>query len=209
MSAADIDDILGRARQRTFGRGAIVFHQGDPGISLHVVSAGRFALRIGTPEGQVCTLRIYGRGEVFGRGALPSVDPVRMATGVALEPGKTWELSTALIAEMRARHAGTNDALLALLANELSTATQRLLDVTFIEAPHRVRQRLAELTAKYDTGPDGCVVGVTQEDLAGLASTTRATVNRVLVAEERLGTVALRRGAIIVRDVVRLGRRHD
>ena len=45
---------------------------------------------------------------------------------------------------------------------------------------------------------------MTQEDLAGMAGTSRATVNRVLRDEERRGTVRLGRGRILIPAVAEL-----
>jgi len=44
------------------------------------------------------------------------------------------------------------------------------------------------------------VVPLTQEDIAAMAGTSRATVNRVLREEEKLGAVALARGRTDVLD---------
>ena len=48
---------------------------------------------------------------------------------------------------------------------------------------------------------------LTQEEIAGLAGTSRATVNRVLRQEERRGTVSLGRGRTVLLDVAALARR--
>ena len=48
---------------------------------------------------------------------------------------------------------------------------------------------------------------LTQEDLADMAGTSRATVNRVLRDEERRDIVELARGRIRVRDLEGLRRR--
>jgi CRP/FNR family cyclic AMP-dependent transcriptional regulator len=66
-----------------------------------------------------------------------------------------------------------------------------------------VRRRLSELAAIYADG----VVPLTQEDVAALAGTSRATVNRVLREEQRLGAVALTRGRTSVLDRESLERR--
>jgi CRP-like cAMP-binding protein len=47
-------------------------------------------------------------------------------------------------------------------------------------------------------------VPLTQDDIAGLAGTSRATVNRVLRREQDRGTVALGRGRTVVLDVAAL-----
>ena len=50
-------------------------------------------------------------------------------------------------------------------------------------------------------------IPVTQEQLAALAGASRATVNAVLSAERRRGTIEVRRGATLVRDHNALARR--
>jgi CRP/FNR family cyclic AMP-dependent transcriptional regulator len=64
-------------------------------------------------------------------------------------------------------------------------------------------RRLAELADVYAEG-DG-VIALTQEELAQIAGTSRATVNRVLRAQEERGTVTLRRGktTIVDRELLR------
>lgn len=66
----------------------------------------------------------------------------------------------------------------------------------------RILRRLLELADAY-----GDVVPLTQDDLSGLAGTTRATVNRVLRREERSGGLALARGRIVIQDREALARR--
>ena len=51
------------------------------------------------------------------------------------------------------------------------------------------------------------VVPLTQEDIAAMAGTSRATVNRVLREEQKLGAVALARGRTQVLDAGDLERR--
>jgi DNA-binding transcriptional regulator LsrR (DeoR family) len=51
------------------------------------------------------------------------------------------------------------------------------------------------------------VVPLTQEEIAELAGTSRATVNRVLREAERRGSVELRRGRTAVLDLDELLRR--
>jgi CRP/FNR family transcriptional regulator, cyclic AMP receptor protein len=43
--------LLTIARRRTFARHEVVFHHGDPADSLHLISNGRFSVRIATPLG--------------------------------------------------------------------------------------------------------------------------------------------------------------
>ena len=44
----DVRQVLSIARRRTFRRGEVVFHAGDPADTLHLIVAGRFAVRVQT-----------------------------------------------------------------------------------------------------------------------------------------------------------------
>jgi CRP-like cAMP-binding protein len=70
-----------------------------------------------------------------------------------------------------------------------------------------VLRRVCELTELYRAGDGEVVVPLTQEEIAELAGTSRATVNRVLREAERRGSVELRRGRTAVLDLDELLRR--
>ena len=76
-------------------------------------------------------------------------------------------------------------------------------------ADKRVMRRLVEMAAIFAEGQaqNGTLVPLTQEDLASLAGTSRATVNRVLREEEARGTLKLGRGRTTVLDADKLARR--
>jgi CRP-like cAMP-binding protein len=80
----------------------------------------------------------------------------------------------------------------------LADLTDRLVEALYTPAPRRVRHIVDELAERYRQ-PDGdAVIPLTQDDLAGLAGTSRLTVNRVLQEMRRRGQVELRRGRIRV-----------
>src|SRR5262249_58672716 len=80
-------------------------------------------------------------------------------------------------------------------------------EVSAVPAERRVLRRLVELASMYGGDGEVAAVPLSQAELAGLAGTSRATVNRVLRAEEKRGTVELRRGATLVHDAAALARR--
>jgi CRP/FNR family cyclic AMP-dependent transcriptional regulator len=200
---ADLRRVLAAARRRTFGRGEVVFHEGDPADSLHLVAKGRFAARVRTPLGEDALLTLHGPGDAFGELALVSGGEARRsATVEALEPGETHALYRREFDLLRREHPGVGDVLIAVLAEQLRRTSTLVLDAYYAPAEKRVLRRLHEVSALY---PDGSV-RLTQEDLAALAGTSRATVNRVLRQEERRGTIELRRGRCSILDREALAR---
>ena len=182
LPADDVRELLAIARRRTFARGEVVFHREDPADSLHLVVRGRFGARVLTPLGDSVLVDVVGPGQSFGELALLLPDARRSATVDALEAGETRSVFRDDFAVLQRRHPGVKDVLLRLLAEQLRRSTDRVVEAHHVDAETRVRRRLVDLAATYEGG----VVPLTQEDIAAMAGTSRATVNRVLREEARL-----------------------
>ena len=201
---AEVRRVLSIARRRTFARGEVVFHEHDPADSLHLIARGRVAVRITTPLGDTALLALRGPGEAFGELALVSgPEALRSATVEALEPVETHAVYRREFDALRREHPQVGEVLVALLADAVRRTNGLLLDAYYAPADTRVLRRLAELAAAAPAGD----VRLTQEDLASLAGTSRATVNRVLRAAQRRGTVELARSRVRVADPAALLRR--
>jgi CRP-like cAMP-binding protein len=207
LPADDVRELLSVARRRTFRKGEVVFHRDDLAESLHFVVRGRFAVRVSTPVGDNVLLEVVRPGEAFGELALIAADERRSATVSALEDGETRSVFRDDFARLQRSHPGVKDVLLRLLAEQLRRASDRIVEAHYVDAETRVRRRVCELAGSYGEGGGAAVVPLTQEDLAAMAGTSRATVNRVLREDERRGSVRLERGRVVVLDADGLGRR--
>jgi CRP-like cAMP-binding protein len=207
LPSDDVRELLSAARRRTFGKGEVVFHRDDLAESLHFVVRGRFAVRVSTPVGDNVLLDVLRPGDTFGELALLVPDERRSATVSALESGETRSLYRDDFARLQRSHPGVKDVLLRLLAEQLRRASERIVEAHYVDAETRVRRRVCELADAYGDGGDAPVVPLTQEDLAAMAGTSRATVNRVLREDEKRGSVRLERGRVVVLDADGLGRR--
>jgi CRP/FNR family transcriptional regulator, cyclic AMP receptor protein len=199
--------LLAIARRRTFSRNEVVFHRGDPADSLHLIRKGRFAVRIATPLGDTATLSVRGPGDAFGELALLGGEAARSATVSALEPGETYSIYRVEFHRLRREHPGVNDVLTGILADRLRRLSEQLIEAYYVPADRRVLRRVRELADLYGGESGAILVPLTQEDIAGLAGTSRATVNRVLREEVRRGTLELRRGRTVVLEADELAKR--
>jgi CRP/FNR family transcriptional regulator, cyclic AMP receptor protein len=203
----EVRHLLSVARRRTFSRNEVVFHQGDPAEAMHIVWSGRFAVRIRSAIGDATTVAILGPGEAFGELALLGEDPERSATVVALERAETRSITRGDFNRLRTDQPQVNELLLRLLAARLRRTNDLLAEALYVSADERVRRRLTELAELYGPGDGDRVIPLTQEEIAELAGTSRATVNRVLRAEEKAGSVQLTRGKTTIIDPKRIGSR--
>ena len=191
--------VLTIARRRTFSRGEIVFHRGDPANALHLIVSGRFAVRITTPLGDTATLAVRGRGDAFGELALVAEGVERSATVQALEASETRSVLRDDFERLRREHPSVDAILVAILAERVRGLSEQLTEAYYLSADERVMRRLADLADLYEGS-----VPLPQEALAELAGTSRATVNRVLRDLERRGVVELGRSRVEVRAPDRL-----
>jgi len=198
LEAEELRGVLSGARRRRYRRGEVVFHRDDPADTMHLVRSGCLAARVVTPLGSVATLQLLGPGQCFGELALVRSGNRRTATVEALAASETYALSSDDLQQLRRRHPEIQDHLLELMADRVADLTDRLVGALYVPAPRRVREIVDDLAERYREPSGDAVIPLTQDDLAGLAGTSRLTVNRVLQQLRRRGQVELGRGRIRV-----------
>ena len=200
LSDEERRNVLSAARRRRFARGETLFHEGDPGDTMHLLEKGRVALRVTTPMGDTATLAVLGPGDYFGELAIVSPAP-RNSTVVALEQVETLSLHRDQLNSLRSRHTDVDRVLLEAVVGEVRRLSHQLLEALYMPADKRVLRRLVDLTRLYGAdGPGPVTIPLTQEDVAELAGTTRPTANKVLRQVEDAGVVQISRGRVVVLD---------
>ncbi|MDQ6793340.1 MAG: Crp/Fnr family transcriptional regulator [Chloroflexota bacterium] len=206
----DALDALGRTmRAQRFKRGEVVFHVGDPGDALFVVTSGAVKITLPSEAGDEAILATLRPGDFFGELALLDGAP-RSATAAALEPTDTLVLPRAGFRELVSAQPAIRDALFAALAAELRRLTVHVEELHFLDIAGRLAARLARLSDEQGiAGLDGTIrldAPLTQTDLASMVGCTRQSVNKLLGLFVSDGLLVLERDAIVVLDVEGLRR---
>jgi len=188
------------ARRRRFAQGEVIFHEGDAGTSLHIVAVGRVAVWASGTLGDSTMLNVLGPGEFFGELALVDADDIRTATVKALEPTETLSVTRNDFDELRSRHPSIDRVLVGALADRVRRLSLLVVEILFVPAEVRVINRLLAVAELWGGARPGLTIPLTQEDLAGLAGTTRSTVNRSLRDAEEAGLLRLGRRRIELLD---------
>jgi CRP-like cAMP-binding protein len=197
-------DVLTAARRRRFKRNEVVFHDEDPGDTLHLVVEGHFAIRITTPLGDQAMVRVFGPGDYFGELALLSAGP-RRGSAISLDRGETLSLRREDLQMLRSTTPKVDEVLTEALVAEVRRLSAALIEALYVPVERRVWLRLAELVELYGGGPP-VEIPITQDEIAQLAGTTRSTANRILRAGEEQGVLQLARSRIEVHDRTALQR---
>jgi CRP-like cAMP-binding protein len=199
-------ELLQLARRRRFARGEVVFHEGDPGDTLHLLAKGHAAVRVTTPLGDVATLLVLKPGNVFGELAVISPGP-RNSTIVALDTMETLALHQEVFDELRERHPTIDRILVHALVAEVRRLSALVLDLAYLPVEKRVWRRLQELGRIFENSSSAAtVIPLTQEELAQVVATTRPSINRLLREAEDKGILHVARGRLEIRDLDALAR---
>lgn len=209
LNPADVDRVLALGRVRRYRSGEILFHEGDPSDTVHLIASGRIAIKAGTIDGQTVTLAIRGAGDIVGELALLTPGVRRTATVVALEPVETLSITYDRFTAVRKAHPCVAEVLIRVLGAKLRQASEQLVEAFTVPAPQRVLRRLVELANVYSDGQDPATIPLNQQELAMIAGTTRATVNSVLGDEQTRGHLTRERGRIRIDDLDALRLRAD
>ena len=212
LASLDADEravVIAAARQHTFRKGEVVFHEGDPADAMHLVAAGHLAVQVATPDGERVTLNVLSPGDSVGELSLVrrGAPDLRSATVVALDAAETRVLGMGVFQELCQSHPGVQDLVVAALADRVRDLSGRLLEQMYVGLDRRLYRRLLDLAEVYANGTASAVVPLTQEQLADLVGGTRPTVNQVLQRLQAQQVIELGRGRLTVLDVAALRRK--
>ena len=201
LSESDRSRLVANARRRRFGRNEVIFLEGDPGETLHLVAEGHVAIRMSTPLGDVATVRIVRSGEFFGELAVVSPGP-RNATAVALDRVQTLVIDRGQLASLRSDDEHATEILLAALVAEVRRLAEQLVEVMFVPVDKRLWRRVLDLAVVFGTEDEpATTLPMTQDLIAQVTGCARPTANRALREGERAGVINMRRGEIEIIDV--------
>ncbi len=203
--------IAGGMRRRRFRRNEVVFHQGDPGESLHVIISGAVKVVLPSPEGDEAIIATLRTGDFFGELALLDGAP-RSATLAAVEVTETFALPRTSFLKLLDGDPGIRNALLAALAAELRRLTGHVEELHFLDLAGRLAMRISRLARESfpDTREEIRLDWpYTQSDLAAMIGGTRQSVNKLLSGLVETGMLRIERETLVITDLEELERRAD
>ena len=194
LSPKESDRLFGAAERRTYATRDAIFYEGDAPTALHLILSGRVAATVTSKDGKQLTFDIMGNSEIFGELGMLSTDPERerSATIRALEPTVTRVLRQVDFERRRREDRAVDDLLVRILRHRVLRLSAQLRDALYLPAEQRVLRRLIDLERVWNDGRGPTLIRVTQDELAELAGTARATVNGILQAEGQRGTIEVR-----------------
>ena len=190
-------------------RGEVLFHEGDSGDKLYLVTDGKVKLGRTSSDGRENLLAILGPGQMFGELSLFDPGP-RTATASAITESTLASLDHDDLRPLLLAQPTVAVQLLRALAQRLRRTNEAMADLVFSDVPGRVAKALLDLAERFgDESSEGVLVrhDLTQEELAQLVGASRETVNKALSEFANRGWLRLEGRSVLLIDRERLARR--
>ena len=204
LSRKDLEQLAQVAVPRSYGRGQVVFRQGDHGDTCYVVRSGSVRVTHDHTDGRTITLAELRPGDMFGELAMFNSE-VRSATVQALEDSSALALLAGDMRRMLLSHPHIAVNMLSWMSDRLRAANERIARQSFQTVASRVAGALlgqVQARSSNDSAepPREVVIRATQAEIAQLAGASRESASRFLARLERDGVVTTGRGKVLVHD---------
>lgn len=207
LPAEEAENLAKRLVMRRFGPDQVIFHHGDPGGLLYIISKGKVKISHSTLDGQEALLAILGTGDFFGELALLD-DSTRSATAEAIEPTETLTLHREDFIRYLTNNPEFALHVLHTLAQHIRRLNNQISDIFFLDLPARLARILLNLAEQHGRPTnDGTAIdlSLTQTDLAEMTGATRVSINKALGRFRRAQWVQVtgRKFTILDREALR------
>jgi CRP-like cAMP-binding protein len=197
------------ARRREYKRGSTLFNEGDIADRVVVLLEGNVKVSYFTDEGKEVVLAVRGPGDLLGELSALDAEPLS-ATVTAMGPVTGLVLTADAFTDFLRRVPDVGLLLLRTLSRKLRDADRKRVEFAEFDTVGRVARRLVELAERFGTHSQDEVqidLGLSQEELAGWAGSSREAVSKALQALKARGWVETQRRSITVLDLEALRRR--
>jgi CRP/FNR family cyclic AMP-dependent transcriptional regulator len=195
LDTAAMEAAAARAISRNYGRGAVIFLEGDPCAGLHVIEEGRVKLYKVSAEGREQVVKLLGPGEFFNEVAVFDGGPNPVSAMAALD-ATLWVIDCASMRELVSRF----PALAAAVVENLAARSRHLLSLVEDLSLRTVSARLAKLLLSQAKTGGAAPRLTSQQEMAAQLGTVREMVGRVMRTFEDEGFIRLDRHRIVILD---------
>ena len=210
LGPPDQERLVAAGRIAQFGAGTTICRQGDPATHLYVVISGLIKILTNSRDGQQSVQALRGSGDVVGELA-GELTGYRTASMVAVTEVQAVVVGHEKFLAFLDRPLPAAHAYRKMIPQRFSETADSLYAQYTTNGAQRLAQLLLDLAEKYGqpVGPGPALVltlPLSQDELASLVSTSRATVTRALHDWRGRGLIQTRTRRITITDPASLRR---
>ncbi|HET7019960.1 MAG TPA: Crp/Fnr family transcriptional regulator [Xanthobacteraceae bacterium] len=172
-----------------YGKGQVVFSQGDPADCVFYIREGRVKIAVVSAQGKEAVVAFLKAGDFIGEGCLTG-RPRRVSTARAMEDSVIARLDKGTMVRMLRDEPDFSELFTAHLLTRTIRVEEDLVDQLFNSSEKRLARALLLLANFGKEGKQETVIAkVSQETLAEMIGTTRSRVSHFMNKFRQLGYI--------------------
>jgi CRP/FNR family transcriptional regulator, cyclic AMP receptor protein len=191
LTASEQGDLSEAGQTRVYKPGSIMCNEGDLATHLFVLVTGSVKIISVTADGDRRVVALRGHGDVVGEISGETTGQ-RTATVQAIDEVHALIVGYERFLAFLESHPKAGRLYLHVMIQRWGEAAAMISTLSVTTGPQRLAALLLQLAGRDGNGTDGEVriaIPLSQEELAGLASTSRTTVTRALRSWRRRGFI--------------------
>jgi CRP/FNR family transcriptional regulator len=197
-----LTEIAQIAIAQSYGKGDVIFHQGDEGIGFFVVKSGRVKVFKVSGDGKEQILHIFSRGDHFAE--VPALDgDCFPASAAAIEKSEVLFFPRQSFLQLLEKQPTMAINMLKSFARHLRQFSQLVDNIALREVPARLATYLLSLSEQLD-GAETVELDLAKGELAARLGTIPETLSRVFSKLSRQGAIKVDGSTVKLLDRQRL-----
>jgi len=203
LSEDQLEKISGLAKEIKFGRGEIIFQEGEKADGFYIVGAGKIKVFKLSFEGKEQILHIYGPGHTFGEVPVFAGESFP-ASSMALDASKILFLPRDAFVKLITDSPALAMNMLGDLSKRLRAFTVQIENLSLKEVPARLAAYILTLARESAPAPeqlpDKVTLPISKAQLANLIGTTPETVSRIFKKMGEQGLIKVETKDILIQN---------
>lgn len=184
--------------RRSYESGDVIYHEGEYGDALYVISSGAVRLSRRYEGDKEATLMLLGPNDIFGD-LVHEATTVQKTGAEAFTPVEIFKVPKIFVERASRRDAEAASTLLKLMQLELTQHKELMQRLLPRRTEVRVAHLLEDLATRFGVESDGMTtirLRLSHEDLAAMVAATRESVTSAMARLRERGIIATRNGRI-------------
>jgi len=215
LSGADLEAIAKVSTTRLLKAREELFHKGEEGSQIYVVTSGKLKVITTSDEGDDLMFCVVEPGEVIGEVGL-LIDRSRTATVRGLEPSELIVIDRREFRALLTTRPEVGIELLTVLATRLARVSEFIEDTHFLNLPVRLAKKIVDFANQHgrlsrgEKGDELLIdVKLSQEEWGDLVGTTRESVNKQFGAWREEEMIRFDAGRLTITDLDKMEKLAD
>lgn len=199
LSKTELDALKPCLREKSYGKGEVLFREGESCERIFVVQSGRVTLYRTASSGREQILETLGPGDTCACNPGSSVWQC-LTTAEAVTPCTVWFLSRENYVKMVQTNSKVSQTLNRLFANRLRSFSCLIEEVSLKDVKKRLVKFLLDMLKEKKAKGDALFIPFTREEIAQRIGAVRETVARTLHELKRSKLIEIKPYQIIILD---------